>query len=216
MTPDYTQPIDEFDTLRDLGVIMSSQGGFQAHISHLISKVKQKMGWIHRTFITNNVEFRRFMWINYIRSNIDYASQLWCPSDQIQMSSLESLQRMYTACTNGLQHMDYWTRLRWFRLSSIERRLQRYRIIYVWKIANDIVINPGIEFTNNVHSGKLVKIHYKKCHDTWSQKLWDQSLQIHGGKSFNSLPVYLRNCPGYSDSMNPETTSIKIRNNYFN
>ena len=88
MTPDYTQPIDEFDTLRNLGVIMSSQGGFQAHISHLLSKVKQKMGWIHRTYITTNVEFCCFMWINYICSNIDYASQLWCPSDQIQMSHL--------------------------------------------------------------------------------------------------------------------------------
>ena len=63
MTPDFSQPIDDYESLRDLGVIMSSKGGFQDHITHIISKVKQKMGWIHRTFLTNNVEFRRFTWV---------------------------------------------------------------------------------------------------------------------------------------------------------
>ena len=116
------------------------------------------------------------------------------------MSSIESLQRIYTSCTPDLQHVDYWTRLRWFKLSSIERRLQRYRIIYIWKILNNLVVNPGIKYTNSEHCGLMVNIDYKKCADSWSHKLWDQSLKIHGGKLFNCLPPEIRSYMGLTDA----------------
>ena len=54
----------------------------------------------------------------------------------------------------------------------------------------------------------MVTIQYKKCADTWSQKLWDQSLNIHGGKLFNSLPPNIRSFNGLTDPDVSITTRI--------
>ena len=42
--------IEEKESLRDLGVMINNQGTFNDHIDHICSKVKQKSGWILRTF----------------------------------------------------------------------------------------------------------------------------------------------------------------------
>ena len=89
----------------------------------------------------NDIHFRHFMWRSYVIGIIDYGSQLWCPTDNSLMSQLESLERTNTANTKGLESKDYWERLRLMKLASIERRLQRYRIIYIWKILTGKVRN---------------------------------------------------------------------------
>ena len=41
--------IEEFESLRDLGVIVSDDAKFDSHIDHVVKKVRQKIGW-HRGF----------------------------------------------------------------------------------------------------------------------------------------------------------------------
>ena len=48
-TPDYEDVIEEKDTLRDLGIMITNDGKFSSHVEHVCSKVKQKSGWITRT-----------------------------------------------------------------------------------------------------------------------------------------------------------------------
>ena len=42
--------IEEKETLRDLGIILNNQANFDDHVSNICAKVKQKTGWILRTF----------------------------------------------------------------------------------------------------------------------------------------------------------------------
>ena len=42
--------IEEKEQLRDLGVIVNNKGNYDDHIAHVCAKVKQKSGWILRTF----------------------------------------------------------------------------------------------------------------------------------------------------------------------
>ena len=79
------------------------------------------------------------------------------------------------------------------RLSSIERRLQRYRVIYLWKIVIGLVHNQGIYWNVSPTVGVLINVPLKKCSPPSTQKYWDQSLGVHGGKLFNMLPANLRN-----------------------
>ena len=69
------------------------------------------MGWINRSFRTNNVVLRKFLWRNYIAGLLDYNSQIWSPTNQVKMSSLEQLLRSYTFNTKGLESYNYWERL---------------------------------------------------------------------------------------------------------
>ena len=112
--------IESKDNIKDLGIWMSSSGDFSFHISKVISKVKQRIGWIQRSFRTNNIEFIKFMWRTYISGLLDYNSQIWCPINEVKISSIEQLLRSYTANTVGLQHLNYWDRLKVMGISSIQ------------------------------------------------------------------------------------------------
>ena len=152
------QFVESKDNIKDLGIWMSSTGEFSYHISKVISKVKQRIGWIQRSFRTNNIDFKKFMWRTYIAGLLDYNSQIWCPIKEVKISSLEQLLRSYTANTDGLRHLNYWERLRTMGISSIQRRFQRYRIIYLWKIITGLTHNFGLTWKEDSHWGILIDI----------------------------------------------------------
>ena len=78
---------------------------------------------------------------------------------------------------------------------SLQRRLERYRILYTWKILEGISPNCGIEV--KLEGGRvgrkcnIPKIQTKS--QKWVQTLREQTFQINGPQLFNSLPAYLRN-----------------------
>ena len=49
-TEDTGELIERFETLRDLGEILSDEATFSAHIQHVEQKVRRKIGWVLRTF----------------------------------------------------------------------------------------------------------------------------------------------------------------------
>ena len=98
---------------------------------------------------------------------------------------------MYTKKIPAVGHMNYWERLRSLRIYSQQRRLERYRIIYTWKILEGLVPNCGLILVENSRRGRLVEIPPLKGKPS-VRKLREQSFQVDGPKLFNSLPKYLR------------------------
>ena len=47
--------------MKDLGVIMNDQATFKDHIEKAISKARQKIGWILRTFMSRNTWFMKHL-----------------------------------------------------------------------------------------------------------------------------------------------------------
>ena len=62
LTPGAEEIIDTKECLRDLGVMMSDDAKFTEHVYHVCSKVRQKCGWILRTFNCSKTFFLKFMW----------------------------------------------------------------------------------------------------------------------------------------------------------
>ena len=76
---------------------------------------------------------------------------------------------------------------------SQERRMERYKIIYIWKVLEGRVPSCGITFVNNERKGRLCIIPaLKKCNQS-IQTLRENSFQIAGPKLFNCLPAQIRN-----------------------
>ena len=160
-----------------------------------MSKCKQRCGWINRAFINKSITLRRKLWRSYIEPLLDYGSQLYTPINLGLIAHLESVQRLFTVQTDNLNIYNYYDRLKLMKLSSVQRRQERYRIIYVWKILQGLVPNPGIEWDSNVSRGRIVKIPtIKSSYSIKAKNMREQSLGVHGGKLFNSLPVDIRNC----------------------
>ena len=54
--------IQQFSSLRDLGVIMSDNGTFNEHIEKVTKVVRQKTGWVMRTFHTRRADILMQLW----------------------------------------------------------------------------------------------------------------------------------------------------------
>ena len=80
-----------------------------------------------------------------VRSHPEYCCPLWHSSKIADIQKIEGVQRAFTSRIWGLQHLNYWQRLRALKLMSLQRRRERYIIIHMWKILhgycpNDICI----------------------------------------------------------------------------
>ena len=74
-------------------------------------------------------------------------------------------------------------------MNSQQRRIERYRIIYTWKVLEGKVPECGIEQnTESVRHGRLCKIPQRKGTKN-IQKMRDSSFQSTGPHLFNSLPA---------------------------
>ena len=70
-----------------------------------------------------------------------------------QIQELEQLQRYFVKRIAGCQDMDYHTALK--RLYSLQRRRERYQVIYLWSMIEEGKV-PNIPATNNTD---LIKVH---------------------------------------------------------
>ena len=132
------------------------------------------------------------IWRQLILPHIDYCSQLYQPTGGGELQKLEELQRHFSSRVFGPK-LDYWERLKFLNISSIQRRFERYRIIYVWKVFEGIVPNCGINETYINRLGCKCNIpSLNRSAPARIRTIRESSFQIHGGRLFNSLPQYLR------------------------
>ena len=70
------------------------------------------------------------------------------------IDQLEKIQRSFTKHITGMQGLDYSDRLVFLKLHSLQRRRERYCIIYVWKIIEGLVPN----FSNPIVHIQIVEV----------------------------------------------------------
>ena len=77
------------------------------------------------------------MWNTLVQPHVDYCSQLWAPADGGDLEKLEGLLRTFTFKIPSVKHLSYWERLKELKMNSEQRRIERYRLIYTWKVLED-------------------------------------------------------------------------------
>ena len=194
-TANMEEVIDQFSTLRDLGVILSDDAKFDMHIQKVVSKVRQKIGWVFRTFYSRRVEILKQLWKTIIQCHIDYCSQLYKPGQSKGMMAIEKLFYDFTSRIHELKQENYWKRLESLKMYSQERRMERYRIIYIWKVLEGYVPNCGVQISQeNVRLGRKCDIPKLAKNGRMAiQTLRDQSFQVNGARLFNCIPKNIRN-----------------------
>ena len=200
-TTNYTAPdgsiIPDKDSVRDLGVTMTADGSFRQHISAMCLSARNMCAWILRTFHSRSEELMMTLWKSLVLPILDYCSQLQFPSKTGKIQEIEDIQKSFTRKIHSLKRGDYWERLDSYNLYSLQRRRERYRILYVWKILQNIVPNVGengIKSRSSIRHGRFCLV--PKPISTASaevQQLKEGSFCVNGVKLFNSLPKSLRN-----------------------
>ena len=118
---------------------MSSNCSFDAHINQLSKKSNNLAGWILRTFITCDRLTMLTLFKAIVLSRLDYTSQLWSPSTIYQINRIICKEKSPTIFhiifhITVMHDLSYNERLKALKLYSLQRRRERYCIIYVLKV----------------------------------------------------------------------------------
>ena len=133
------------------------------------------------------------LWKTMVLPILDYCSQLWNPHLKGEISILEEIQKSFTRKIAGI-NANYWERLVLLKLYSLQRRRERYIMIYVWKILEGLVPNMAspITTTNSPRHGRMCNVNVRRKHSRIAT-LINSSLSVHGCRLFNSLPKDISN-----------------------
>ena len=154
-------PNTEVDHINDLGVTMGRDGTFSRHIIMTTEMAKQMCGWILRTVLTRETVPMITLWKSLIRTNLEYCCQLWSPSTKNDTQMLEQVQRNFIRKITGMEQLSYSEQLHVLSMYSLERRRERYLIIYVWHIMQGQVPNisepnrGGINEKSHIRRGRV-------------------------------------------------------------
>ena len=189
-------------TTRDLGVLMSDTGRFPEHISEMLEKAKRTVGWILRVFSARDLKTMLTLFRALVLPVVEYCSQLWSPCTIGVIRQMEAIQRSFTCRIDGMRDVNYWERLRKLGLYSLERRRERYAIIYTWKVVNSLVPNISegedrIRTHVHIRRGKLCLILRRSGRTLQSvQTMREHSLAVLGPRLYNELGPELREYGG--------------------
>ena len=87
------------------------------------------------------------MFNTLVQPHIDYCSQLWMPQEGQHLDKIEKLLRDYTRKIPGMQELNYWERLKSLKINSEQRRLERYQVMYIWRIMEGLTPNCGVTWS---------------------------------------------------------------------
>ena len=184
--------INPVPNVRDIGITMSNSCTFEQHIANVIKTCSQLLGWILRSFSSRDKLTMLTLFKCIILPRLEYGCQVWNPHMLHHINNLEKIQRTFTKHISGLYEISYIERLKSLNLYSLQRRRDRYLIIYVWKILESLVPNlhPPIKISS---SNRLGRMCYKMCvpvghHGT----LMFNSFRWQAIRLFNSLPMNIR------------------------
>ena len=192
--------ITEKQNLRDLGVTMSNDCRFDDHIAKIIESCKSMIAWILRSFNTRKKDHMLLLWKTYVLPTLEYCSVLWCPLKTGLIQKIDALQWSFLRKMHMERRQNYWQILRTLNLYSTQRRRERYRIIYVWKIIEQIVpnVNGSVQCYQHIRHGRKCKVNMVRGQSSLIRNLKEASFTIHGPQLFNVLPKWIRNITGVS------------------
>ena len=122
-----------------------------------------------------------------VLSRLDYGSQLWSPTKIHQIIIIENIQKAFTKHIKGFSPFSYQERLSNLKIYSVQRRRERYIIIYVWKILENLVPNlvKPLQFYVSDRRGCLCSVSYIRLGHTGT--LAYSSFRWKGIRLFNSF-----------------------------
>ena len=126
-----------------------------------------------------------------IRSLVEYACPLWNGLDKQSMCQLESIQRFFTNKIDCPSHVcNYWDRLQYLSLMSLQRRRERYIILHIWKILHDLTNNDlNISFYTSYRFGIMANVPPLNPSSTLkAQTIFDSSFAVKGPQLWNLVP----------------------------
>ena len=179
--------------VRDLGISVSKNLSWSPHIAMISDGARKTAAWVLSVFQDRSAVVMLQLYKSLIRSKLEFSCPLWNPIKLPDIAKLESVQRSFTSKITTVSHLGYWDRLKSLGLMSLQRRRERYDMLYMWKILNGSVPNDlGITFKFNSRSGiKAVVPSLRHASTAASTNLFESSFHVRGCNLWNKLPAHI-------------------------
>ena len=197
---DQGEPIEVKDHVKDLGVYMSSDCTFGFHIRNVTVESRNLANWVLRVFQTREETPMKTLFTSLIRPKVEYGCQIWNPTKKQEIVELEMVQRRFIKRIEGMEHLTYPEQLKKLKLYSLERRRERYLVIYLWKMLEDLVPKCiDLKRRNGGRNGRSFRLPLlSRTASTRLKTIRDDSFFVQSVKLFNSLPREIRDLKGCS------------------
>ena len=185
------------DAVKDLGLIITPDLSWSTHIAKITEDSRKMASWTLSVFYERSAEVLLPLYKSIVRSRTEYLCPAWNPSKVEDIMKLESVQRTFTARIREVRHLPYWERLKELNIMSLQRRRERYIIIHVFKIYNQLAPNDlKMSFFFNERRGICCNIPpIVKSSKQKYQSQYDSSFRVTGAKLWNLLPKAIKNKP---------------------
>ena len=134
--------INKIDTVRDLGILLSSNLEWKNNIQNIKSKANRLSHIIVRLFKTKDLNTYTAAYKTYIRPILEYNVSIWSPHKIGETRLAEQVQKTYTriVCKKlNIKYNNYEHRLKLLNINSLEYRRVKFDLILVYKIINNLI-----------------------------------------------------------------------------
>lgn len=142
------QTLSCVDSSRDLGVIHDSKLLFDKHIQCIVGKAYKALGFIIRASRSfKNMKTIKILYCAYVRSHLEYASQIWNPCYNVYLSSIERIQKKFTRFLSykfNVPKLEYPQRCSKFHLLPLYLRRDISDVAFLFRIAHGDVGGPEL------------------------------------------------------------------------
>ncbi|KAL0820084.1 hypothetical protein ABMA28_006029 [Loxostege sticticalis] len=109
------------DEIHDLGVTHDSKLTYETHVEQIVKKATRTLGFIMRSCSQfHNLKVAKLLYCTYVRSILEYGSQVWNPQYNIYINKIECIQRKF------MRFLQYKSRT---YLESYEHRCKKHHTL---------------------------------------------------------------------------------------
>ena len=132
--------------------------------------------------------------------HVEYACVVWSPFDVKHINLLEGVQRYFTSKFGQFRSYEddvdmivctteYPERLKALKIYSLQRRRERYIILYLFKVMINLVPNPGVEFRYSDRTNCREIQNVNPSSSNWTRRLRMSSFFMKGQDFLIVYPI---------------------------
>ena len=160
-------PLEQVNTFKYLGVLLSSELSWSAHIESICTKARKLIGLLYRRFYGNvNQQSMYSLYCTLVRPHLEYASSIWDPHLVKDIEKLENVQKFAIKMCSKQWDLGYQNLLELSQLPSLQNRRLYLKLCTLYKIIHGYFYFPPNIFVPQVskYNSTLPLLHQPFAH----------------------------------------------------
>ena len=132
-------PLQRVVTYKYLGLLLSNNLSWSAHISSVCNKARQVLGLLYRRFYSStNPDALKQLYLSLVRPHLEYGCQVWDPHLVKDKMDLEGVQKFALRLAAHQWDRNYQDLLELFQVPSLEERRLELKLGLLFKIVHNL------------------------------------------------------------------------------